>query len=225
MCRRRDAPLRAPCRSRSSCIRRAPRRRSPALHETIRRARRRGSPVHLRHVRRGRIDRRPLARAAAVHPRAHDRSSAAGAPHVRREHPTRAPPRSSASSSMPASRASSPFAATRPPAPPRATRSSAISRAPRSSCSSSTACRPSARRTRRRSSPACRAPRAWSVDCKVDVAVAAFPNGHPRSPHAHAGHRRAARQAGRRGDPGDHPAVLPRRRLPRLRRARPRAPA
>ncbi len=63
---------------------------------------------------------------------------------------------------MPASRASSRCAATRRRAPPRATRSSATSRAPRSSCSSSTACRPSARRTPRRAFPGFPEPRTSS---------------------------------------------------------------
>ena len=58
---------------------------------------------------------------------------------------------------------------------------------------------------------------------RVTIAVAAFPNGHPRSAVARAGPRHAARQGGRRREPRDHAAVLRGRRLPRLRRTRPAA--
>ena len=153
-----------------------------ALHETIRRLAAAGPALHLGDLRRRRLDGRPLARAAAVHP-ARDARLAARAPHVRREHLRR---RERADPRVPGCRHHE------LPRPARrsarrhaedASRSSATSRAPRSSSSSSTACRPSARRTPRRPSRASRVRCASSAARKVDIAVAAFPNGHPRSRH------------------------------------------
>ena len=89
-----------------------------ALHETIRQLAAAGSALHLRHLRRRRLDRRALARPAAIHP-ARDRRCRRSRTSPASAAPTRQRTRSSGSSWMPASRASSRCGAIRPPAPPR----------------------------------------------------------------------------------------------------------
>ena len=178
-------------------------------------------PVHLRHVRRGRIDGRPLARARCATSCARRPMSSRSPTSRASGTPTRAPTRSSASSWMPASRASSRCAATRRPAHPRTTHflgdleSAAAARA---------AHRPGAGRARavhRGAHPG----RARRRARRAAAARSTSPS--PRSPTGTRargirvrGHRRAAREAGRGRHPRDHAAVLPRRRLPRVRRAR-----
>ena len=116
---------------------------------------------------------------------------------------------------MPASRASWHCGATRPPAPPRASRSSAISRAPPSWCSSSIACRPSARPTPRRRIPG--VPGAVRVERRAQGRHRGrgIPERAPAVAASARAHRCPPRQAGRRRDPRHHAGLLPRRRLPR----------
>ena len=196
-------------------------RRSAALHETIGALAAAGPRfISVTYGAGGSTGGRSLERAAA-HPR-DDRDPAARAPHVRRERRT---PRPTALIREFLDAGITSFLALRGDPPVGAPEDDDFLgdlESAASSCSSSTGCRPSARPTRRRRPRRARAPPGWSGAARSTIAVAAFPNGHPRSRHPHAGHRHAPREAGRRCDPRDHAAVLPRRRLPRLRRARAR---
>ena len=177
----------------------------PAAHD--RPPRRGASRVHLGDVRRRRLLARPLARRAPPHAREH-RRRADGAPHLRRLVARRGePPRPRVPRR---GHHELPRPARRPAERDRSRRGHpAISTAPPSWCSSSTACRRSGSRFAQVGIPGLPgATRIRERPRPERVAVAAFPNGHPRSRGARAGRRHAAREGGRRRQPRDHAAVL-----------------